>query len=451
MGPELVRRVARFLIGLFYRRVEVLGGERVPARGALIVAANHQNALVDPMLLLSTIPRRLTPIAKAPLFRHPLIGPFLWLAGAVPVHRRQESGTDPARNEAMFRAATATLRTGGAIVIFPEGLSHAHPALMPLRTGTARMLLAAEAGTGGAGVTLLPVGLSFHEPGTFRAGRALVVVGPPVPTADCVALHASDPETAVHRLTERLAEAIRQGIVEADDRQTLRLLDAAEAIWRDELAGPPDEAARLAWRQAVMRAYRYLGAHDPARVAEIVREVEAYARDLERAGLASRQLGRAYPAGVVARYALEQGLSLAVGLPLALWGLASHLLPYRLTSVVAHRFRPTLDVEATDKIAVGVVLYPLCWIAESWLVWRLGGGAWLAAFLVGLVPSGFFAIAWRERLLRVRRQARAFLGFLADPDAQRRLYARRRAVADELASLARLVPEGVLTPPDRLT
>jgi 1-acyl-sn-glycerol-3-phosphate acyltransferase len=449
MGPRLVSRLARFLIGLFYRRVEVVGGERVPAGGPLILAANHQNALVDPMLLLATVPRPLTPIAKAPLFRHPLIGPFLRLAGAVPVHRRQEGGGDPARNEAMFRAASRALGAGGAIVIFPEGLSHDRPALMPLRTGTARMLLAAEAAAGGRlGVTLLPVGLSVHEPGTFRAGRALVAVGPPVETAECVALHATDPEAAVRRLTDRLAEGIRRQIAEAEDRQTLRLVDAAQAVWREEVAaGAGGEAARLAWRQAVVRAHRYLAARDPARLATLARDLDAYARALEAAGLTGRDLAASYPPGVVLRYAAREGLSLLGTLPLALWGLASHLLPYRLTGVVARWLRPTPDAEATDKIAVGVVLYPLCWVAEGWLAWRLGGGGALAAFVLLLLPSGFFAIAWRERLARVRRQARAFLGFLVDRDLQRRLRARRRALAEELAALARQVPDGVLVPP----
>ncbi|MGH7384257.1 MAG: 1-acyl-sn-glycerol-3-phosphate acyltransferase, partial [Candidatus Rokuibacteriota bacterium] len=157
----------------------MVGAERIPATGPLIVAANHHNALVDAVLLLAVIPRRLVPVAKAPLFAHPLIGPFLRLAGALPVHRRQEGGSDPARNAALFAASTDALRRGLAILIFPEGVSQPEPTLMPLRTGAARIALAAEA-DGIGPVTLLPVGLMFHEPGTFRTGWALVAVGPPV-------------------------------------------------------------------------------------------------------------------------------------------------------------------------------------------------------------------------------------------------------------------------------
>src|SRR5204863_341747 len=80
----------------------------------------------------------------------PFIGPFLRLMGALPVQRRQEAGNDPARNAALFAATTATLQAGGAILIFPEGRTQPEPVLMDLRTGAARMLLAAEGGGGAA-------------------------------------------------------------------------------------------------------------------------------------------------------------------------------------------------------------------------------------------------------------------------------------------------------------
>jgi 1-acyl-sn-glycerol-3-phosphate acyltransferase len=98
----------------------VVGAERVPRAGPLIVAANHHNALVDGVLLLAVIPRRLVSVAKAPLFSNPLIGPFLRLVGALPAHRRQEGGSDPARNAALFAASTAALRNGEAVPSSPR-------------------------------------------------------------------------------------------------------------------------------------------------------------------------------------------------------------------------------------------------------------------------------------------------------------------------------------------
>ena len=119
LGYRLVRALSRALLRLFYRRVEVVGAERIPPDGPLLVLANHQNALVDGMLLLAVMPRRLRPLVKAPLFSNPLIGPFLRLLGAIPVVRRQDTGTTTVENTRMFETAGRTLAEGGAILIFP--------------------------------------------------------------------------------------------------------------------------------------------------------------------------------------------------------------------------------------------------------------------------------------------------------------------------------------------
>jgi len=465
-GYRVVRALARLLMKIFYRRIDVIGLEHVPARGPLIVVANHQNALVDPMLLLATLPRRLVPIAKAPLFHSPLFAPFLRLAGAIPVRRRQDepdAGLDPNRNAAMFASATAALRDGRAILIFPEGVSQAEPRLMPLRTGAARLVLGAELPER---VAILPVGLVFDDPGSFRTGRALVLVGAPlvmgVRGAAAGEPSQKNPEIArreqrnhegpaetseeqVRQLTADIGTAIRRQIVEARDRETYRLLQLAEAVWSTETgAEHRDPGRRTAWRQQVMRAHDFLATTASERLQALRSDLEEYAADLDAAGLSGKALVEAYPARAVLRYALREGGSLVLLFPLALWGLVVHALPYQLTALVTRLVRPSTDTEATFKIFAGLVLYPLCWIAEGWLVWRLGGPWRLAVFIVMVFPTGVLALTWRERWDRVRRDVSAFVQFLRDRDLHRRLLARRQALAEEMEALARLVPSAVL-------
>src|SRR5262249_47660541 len=148
------------------------------------------------------------------------------------------------------------------------------PVLLPLRTGAARMLLGAA--TPHAPVTLLPVGLVFHEPGTFKAGWALVLIGPPVPTEGCAALYARTPGPGARELTERLSEALRHQIIEADDRQTLRLMRVAETLWRGRAPSTPaEETARVATLQQVARVHQELRELAPERLAALRQHVEA--------------------------------------------------------------------------------------------------------------------------------------------------------------------------------
>jgi len=405
------------------------------------------------MLIIATVPRPVTVLAKAPLFRHPLIGPPLRIMGAVPVHRRVEAGDDPRKNDQMFDAAIEALRRGGVILIFPEGTSQPQPILLPLRTGAARLVLGAEAALGDASrVTLLPIGMVFHDPGTFRSASVQLTIGAPVATAELIAAHRARPEEAVRAITARLTDAIAAQIVEAEDQYSLDLLSVLERAWWEEAArrgdpapphGRPAEQS-LAWKQQVMRAGRYLARREPHRIAELRYRIELYQSHLDEVGLTGTQLGQPYTAGLVASYVATNVLWLAIGLPVACWGIVTHAAPYWLTGHIVRWLGRTAEEEATDKMAAGFVIYPLLWCVQSWLVLRLAGLGALLLFVLLLAPSGLLALAWRERLGQVRRQARALLSFLGDRSLHRRLLDERRALATELRDLADRVPAEVL-------
>ncbi len=213
----VLRVVGWLAVRAFYRRITVGGLEHVPPHGPLVVVANHRNGLVDSLLLAAIIRRRLGIVAKASVLATPVLGPVLRLAGALPVHRRQDGG-DTAANAETFSAAIERLRDGGAILIFPEGTSQSDSVLLPLRTGAARMLLAAEASVGGAlDVTLLPVGMAYDRPETFGVGAVTVTVGAPIETRLARERFATEPERAVRRLTDATAWALREQINRANN------------------------------------------------------------------------------------------------------------------------------------------------------------------------------------------------------------------------------------------
>lgn len=442
-GYNVVSALSRFLLRLFYPRIDVMGAERIPAAAPLILAANHHNSLVDAMLLVALTPRRLRTLANAPLFRNPLIGPFLRIMGALPVHRIKEAGTDPGRNAALFAETTSTLRARGAILLFPEGRTQPEPRLLELRTGAARMLLAAQAEETADPVVLLPVGLVFRKPGIFREGSAVALVGAPVETADCVELARSEPEAAARRLTDRLTSSLRGLIVEAGDRSTLGLLTFVEEMWsRTPGAEPGAEAERVLWLQGAMRIYRRLEEEHPGRVGDIRDRLARFAKELEASGLEPGELDGTVTPASFAAFALRHGVALLVTAPLALAGMAIHVLPYKLTGALVRRILRDDEEEATDKLAAGFVFFPILWILEGALAYQLGGPLWAGFFALAILPLGLLAIWWRERLEHVLREGRAFVREQRSPDLVRSLRERRQALVNELSELAKLVPGG---------
>ena len=85
--------------------------------GPLLITANHPNALLDPLVVFRIAHRHARPLAKAPLFDHPLVGPFLKILGGLPVYRKQDDAALMAQNDRTFEAATAALPAREAIQI----------------------------------------------------------------------------------------------------------------------------------------------------------------------------------------------------------------------------------------------------------------------------------------------------------------------------------------------
>lgn len=173
--PILKRCV--FVASRLWLRLSVIGADRMPREGHLIVAANHLS-LLDPPIIGCASPRDLDYMAKAELFRVPGLGGLIRRLNAHPVDR---SGSD----STALRLALRLLGAGRAVLVFPEGTRGTEGRLGPARAG-AGMLAALSAapvvpvyieGSGRAlprGARLprpLPVTVTFGAPIRFARER----------------------------------------------------------------------------------------------------------------------------------------------------------------------------------------------------------------------------------------------------------------------------------------
>jgi len=162
-----VTALLRLLIRVFFKRIEIVDMERVPADVPVIFAVNHPNALIDPLFLLCFAPRPVSFLAKAPLFTTPVIGWFVRGLDAIPVYRKQDNVAGS--NRETFAQARALLARGGAIAIFPEGTTHSDPRLRELKTGAARIALGASMER----IVIVPAGLYYTSKQTFRSSAVM--------------------------------------------------------------------------------------------------------------------------------------------------------------------------------------------------------------------------------------------------------------------------------------
>lgn len=199
-GVAFVAPLARLLF-----RLRFLDADRIPARGAAILACNHISVIDGPLLALPPAKERgrsIRFLVAAEMFRAPLIGAVLRAFRQIPIRRGQ--GDVGALDEAI-----ETIRSGALAGIFPEGrVNPGDPSSMQrVRRGVARMALA-------AGAPVVPVGIwgtQMRWPrGRLRLAAPLrpvvaIAFGTPMTpsgSADCL--------EDVERLTAEIADSIRE-------------------------------------------------------------------------------------------------------------------------------------------------------------------------------------------------------------------------------------------------
>jgi glycerol-3-phosphate O-acyltransferase/dihydroxyacetone phosphate acyltransferase len=434
---RLLQMTARIAVGVFFRDVEAAGRDRVPTEGPVLFVANHINSLVDPALLLARLPRRPRFLAKSTLWKNPVIGPFLVLAGAIPVYRRQDEGVDTNRNVETFARCHEVLATGGSIALFPEGLSHDEPQLQPLRTGVARIALEAERQHGPLGVRIVPVGLVFDEKQTFRS-RALVLVGEPLdPLNGLDPAEGAAPE-AVHQLTRRVARGLELVTPNYTSWRQADIVERASMLFSRPLS-EDTRRSELANALPGHRAFRdgldWFAANDPDAVAKVSDGIRRYDRLLEVAGLRDEQVAARYPKPVIIRYLARTLSAMLIWMPLALVGTALNWLPYRLVGMVADRTAPTPDTRATYKLFSALFLFPTAWILESVAAFLLAGIPAAAAAAVGAPLTGYAALRFHESRRDLAAEARAYLLLRSKRRAVTELLRRRDDLVDQIYDL----------------
>ena len=248
----MIQRLARWLSGIglhwFYSEIRITGLDRIPRDGPILVAMNHQNALVDAMLALEIVPRKLRITAKATLGDSPAGVALMKAADIIPLSRASDSTVAPdlIRNRHSFEAIIDELRIGGAVLVFPEGKSHNDSELAPIKTGLARAALRArEAGV--RDIRIIPIGTTFaekNEPNTVVVAQ----VGEPISMNEWVGDDARRLTTAV---TDRLRPISFTGDVSTPDRSVLihhNILIRIAAWWGRVMHEIP---LRIARRQAI--------------------------------------------------------------------------------------------------------------------------------------------------------------------------------------------------------
>ena len=429
----VMKPLLQVALRVFFRKLEFRHRERLQGAGPLLIASNHPNTLMDPLVAAINRRQPIAFLAKSTFFQNPVLRALMESGNSIPIYRRQdlETGAETltpaqleAQNEKAFGRCYDYFDKGGTIMIFPEGTSVSERRLRPLKTGAARIALGAEARRDfQLGLRILPMGVNYFDPQRFRSD-VFVNLAEPIRVADYADQYRQDPEAAADALTEEIRRRLEQRLVITRTDEEDELVTQVERTFGQHLIQDDEETLydNFQLSRTLLRAVRYFEQHDANRVTQVQQKLHAYHQQLRTLRLTDDALEARGSASTRPRRALEAAARLTLGAPLYLYGLVNNYLPYIIPSWVARRATKDAEFVAPIMLVVGMLTFTLFYLGQTALVHHFTHSwAWTLLYLLSLPLSGFYALSYASNLAERRRRLRAL-----------RLFSRQRPAMEAL-------------------
>ena len=441
----IVGGLVRLLLRFYFRRIERFHAERVPAEGPVLFVSNHPGSVTDAFIVGTSVPRQVHFIGTVQLFKAAWVAKLLKSCGVIPINRKADDPKAMRSVAATFEACYQVLEEGGAVGIFPEGVSYDDAQLREVKSGAARMALELESRHGGKlGLRIAPVGLTYAAKEKYRS-EVLVHFGHPIVVADYLANYERDRKETIRALTAAIEQHIRDLILSLPTLEQARLVEAIKQLYLDRLRlgnlvviePMAPQAEELVLTQAIGEALAFFAAKEPGRLSAFVDDLHRYERRLRQFGLSDETIEHLSRPHAIARNAGATA-RIAVFAPFAAYGWMHRLIPALLVEWAVRHFTHKDAPKAQTPLAamlagfvVFTIFYGLCVLA----VWWIGGPKIALAYALSLPVASLIAHYHLRWLRNEAGDLRAVTLLRRLPLAKRVLVQMRQHLIDQLTDL----------------
>jgi 1-acyl-sn-glycerol-3-phosphate acyltransferase len=336
---------------IYFRRIDVIGLEKLEKDKPYILVANHPASFLDAMVLAVFLKRDLHFYVRGDIFKHPLAFKFLTWLHMIPIFSREHGMENVGRNYNTFERGKKLLQQGKLLLIFPEGFSRLSKSIEPMKKGPARVALQTAFDDGGLNhLSIQSIALNYSYHGV--QSDILIRLGESFPLVHYAGIYTESPAKAISMLTSDLTPFFERNIIHIQDgNKTL----VAEEIMRMEFNDCMGEPSKF-FEQARLRCEKLDTKVDQA-YDQYVEVLNQYKKLLHVHGLVDRSFSNNNPPHIMGL------LNLLLTIEFYLFAKVFWLFPGKLVKWIADKTVTRIDFYTSVYSGV---------LAFTCLIWWLG-------------------------------------------------------------------------------
>lgn len=411
----LVKKLVKFSLHIFFKRIVISGREHIPSKGPLIIVSNHPNTLMDPFTIGVHTKQRIGFLGNAGLFENKLVARIFKYFHVIPVYRKQDVPEGAKRdNSSAFAACHAYLKGEGTILIFPEGTSHYELKLREIKTGTARIALSYEALHQFKGdLKILPIALDYSDSIQFRSMLS-VHISPPMTLEAYQEQYELENALGVEALTDDIEKELARHIPQTATKDQEALLLKTHSFYttfhEPEADLHLDPARSLKVRKKLSKKLGQLHESDPESYDKLNSHVHSFFWGLKKARITPGFFTERFQQKSALLVCLGYTLTFLLLLPVYLFGLLTNYLPYTLPSRLFRALHIEIEYKAALQMCTGMFTFPIFYGLELALFRSfVSDELWHSLiFLIALPVSGYMAMYFYTEAKRFARVLRYY-------------------------------------------
>ncbi len=216
---------------LFYDKIVIKGLENVPLNSPVILAPNHQNAFMDALIIVCTVPGQTIFMARADIFEKKWQAKIFRFLKIMPIYRLRDGFENLEKNNIIFDEAIDVLRNKKVLCLMPEGTHGSRHFLKPLLKGAFRIALSAAEKLPESPPLIVPVGIDYSNYTSFRS-QIIIQFGKPVDVSYYSESNNVNPAETLNELREKLTLEIKKLMIHIDCGDLYETVDYLRQLYR---------------------------------------------------------------------------------------------------------------------------------------------------------------------------------------------------------------------------